>query len=120
MRVVSRITRVHAPLRVGDTSPTSRLRATQTDVEMQNCTSLGTDSADAVNKVDASEMEAENVLVADLVRMARAVQADLGAGASPVVWKERRGQIAALRQRVRDMSARHLGGRPTQAGRAEH
>jgi hypothetical protein len=60
--------------------------------------------------MDDAEMQAENELVADLHRMARTIQADLRTGESPTEWKDRRAEIAALRQRVRTMRARHLGG----------
>ena len=62
--------------------------------------------------MDDAEMQAENELVADLHRMARTIQAGLQAGESSTVWKDRRAEIAALRQRVRTMRARHLGGSP--------
>jgi hypothetical protein len=57
-------------------------------------------------------MEAENQLVADLVQMARSVQAGLMAHEAPTVWRSRRRQIVELRQRIRVMRARHLGARP--------
>jgi hypothetical protein len=57
-----------------------------------------------------TDMQAERALAADVVRMAHTVQASLGGSDPPTVWKERRKQIAALRQRIRDMRARHLGG----------
>jgi hypothetical protein len=59
--------------------------------------------------MDVSEIDAENALVAELVHMARALQTELHTGVSLTVWKQRREQIAALRQRVRSMRDRHLG-----------
>jgi hypothetical protein len=59
--------------------------------------------------VNDTEMQAENELVADLQRMLRTVQAGVQPGDSPTVWKGRREQIAALRQRLRTMRDRHLG-----------
>jgi hypothetical protein len=56
-----------------------------------------------------AEMEAENELVAEVLRLARTVQAGLRAGDPPTLWKKRREQIAVLRQRIRTMRARHLG-----------
>lgn len=56
-----------------------------------------------------NEMEAENELVADVVRMAHTVQADLLAHKAPTEWRERRDQIIELRQQIRVMRDRHLG-----------
>jgi hypothetical protein len=57
-----------------------------------------------------TELQAERALGADVHRLARTVQAGLRTGDSPEVWAERREQIAALRQRIRTLRARHLGG----------
>ncbi len=59
--------------------------------------------------MNEKEMEAENQLIADVVRMAHTVQADLLAHTAPTVWRERRDQIVELRQRIRVMRDRHLG-----------
>jgi hypothetical protein len=57
-----------------------------------------------------TELQAERELVADVDRMAGTVMAGLQRGETPVVWQERREQIAALRQRIRAMRDRQLGG----------
>jgi hypothetical protein len=55
-------------------------------------------------------MQAEHDLAADLQAMARLVQTGVQLGESPTVWKARREQIAALRERIRALRDRHLGG----------
>jgi hypothetical protein len=54
-------------------------------------------------------MQAEHDLAADLQAMARLVQTGVQLGESPTVWKARREQIAALRERIRALRDRHLG-----------
>jgi hypothetical protein len=57
-----------------------------------------------------ADLRAERELAHDLDRMAQAVWEGLQAGEPPAVWEERRRQIAALRQRIRTMRARHIAG----------
>ena len=61
--------------------------------------------------MDASEIDAENALVADLLDLAVAVQLDAHNGAGIAVWMQWREQIAVLRQRVQVMRTRHLESR---------
>jgi hypothetical protein len=60
--------------------------------------------------MDDAEIRAERELIGDVSRMADLVVADLRSGHEPTAWKQRRKQIAVLRQRIRTMRARHLGG----------
>jgi hypothetical protein len=60
--------------------------------------------------MEEAEMQAEIGLVAELRSLSAAIQHDVNAGAGPTTWNLRREQIAALRERVRTMRDRHLGG----------
>ena len=62
--------------------------------------------------MDEAEMRAEVELIAELQCLSTAIQNDVNAGAGPTIWKLRRAQIADLRERMRSMRTRHLGGPP--------
>ena len=59
--------------------------------------------------MDEAELQAERELIDDLGRMASTVHAGIQPDDTRTVWKQRRAQIAALRERVRAMRDRHLG-----------
>ncbi len=60
--------------------------------------------------MDQEELRAEVELVAELQALNRTILDDIDAVAATSTWKLRREQIAALRERVRSMRDRHLGG----------
>jgi hypothetical protein len=53
--------------------------------------------------------KADRELMADVQRMASVVLLGLGTDEPSSVWRERRAQIAALRERIRATRERHLG-----------
>jgi hypothetical protein len=58
--------------------------------------------------MDEAEFRAEQELVADAQALSSAIWEDILAGRPRSPWKERRRQIAALRERIRALRDRHL------------
>jgi hypothetical protein len=58
--------------------------------------------------MDEAEMRAEIQLMAELQSMSAAIQRDATVCAAPTIWRLRRRQIAALRERIRTMRDQHL------------
>jgi hypothetical protein len=60
--------------------------------------------------MDEREMRVEQQLVADLQVLAADIRSDVESSPPPSNWGKRREQIAEMRQRIRQLKARHLGG----------